>query len=390
MIVVGGTYRELCKYPKRNNLYGSGLKAACALSHHIKNLQFVTAAAEVEQQELNAITAGYGIKLSLEKRPDPMGFSYFTPLDKPHIYGIGPDKVHLKVSGKEVLCFGMIEADTTIKAEKIVLDPQNPKNTKIDRQQFQCSSFAVVLNKHEARELTGNDKIEKSAVEIFKNYNAEVVVIKCGAQGAYVATKKEKKWIGVFPSKSIYPIGSGDIFSAFFSLGWMKKKMNPVAAAVFASKAVSTWTENPDIFHLLTIKNIEMKSIELVNAKAKIYLAGPFFNLGQNWMIEAAKAGIQNLGAEVFSPLHEVGRGGDEVAKLDLDGVDKCSSVLALLDGLDSGTIFEVGYAIAKGISVVGYCENPNHTDLKMLRGSGIPIYNDLSTAIYQSIWAGS
>jgi nucleoside 2-deoxyribosyltransferase len=77
------------------------------------------------------------------------------------------------------------------------------------------------------------------------------------------------------------------------------------------------------------------------------------------------------------------------VALPDLEGLENSDSVLALLDEVDTGTVFEVGYALAKGIKVIGYSQNPGISQLKMVRGSGIPVFSDYSTAIYHSIWAG-
>ena len=82
----------------------------------------------------------------------------------------------------------------------------------------------------------------------------------------------------------------------------------------------------------------------------------------------ANKIALFNQGLKVFSPLHDVGRGNaDDVAPADLKGLDRSSVVLAIIDGLDPGTIFEIGYARAKGIPVIAYVENEKEEDLKMI-----------------------
>ena len=62
--------------------------------------------------------------------------------------------------------------------------------------------------------------------------------------------------------------------------------------------------------------------------------------------------------------------------------------MLAILDGLDSGTLFEVGYARAKGIPVVAVAEDVPPRMLTMIEGSGCDVVQDLTTAIYRTCWS--
>ncbi|WP_253609900.1 MULTISPECIES: nucleoside 2-deoxyribosyltransferase [unclassified Bradyrhizobium] len=120
-----------------------------------------------------------------------------------------------------------------------------------------------------------------------------------------------------------------------------------------------------------------------------MYLAGPFFDLGQRWVVEEVYRALADLGARVFSPLHEVGTGQspDAIAEADLEGLRGCSKVLALLDGADPGTIFEVGYARALGIPVVALAERLERENLTMIAGAGCEVTQDLASAIYHVIW---
>jgi nucleoside 2-deoxyribosyltransferase len=86
-----------------------------------------------------------------------------------------------------------------------------------------------------------------------------------------------------------------------------------------------------------------------------VYLAGPFFSLAERWLVETSRAVLAGLGASVFSPLHDVGVGGDEVAAPDLDGLRRADAVFALLDGWDPGTVYEVGWAHREDLPVVGF-----------------------------------
>src|SRR3546814_3106513 len=103
-----------------------------------------------------------------------------------------------------------------------------------------------------------------------------------------------------------------------------------------------------------------------------VYLAGPFFDIGQRWVIEEAKADLEAMGVEVFSPIHEVGPGPAEViAAADLEGLERSSVVLAIVNGMDPGTIFEIGYATKMGIPVVALAQNVKAEDVKMIAGTG-------------------
>jgi nucleoside 2-deoxyribosyltransferase len=120
----------------------------------------------------------------------------------------------------------------------------------------------------------------------------------------------------------------------------------------------------------------------------KIYLAAPFFTTAERLLLETVRTALYDAGLEVFSPLHEIGSGGDEVAARDLQGLDGCHSVLALLDGADPGTVFETGWATKTGIPVVGFAAHPELHDWTMLRGTGATVTSDLTSAVYLAAWA--
>ena len=120
-----------------------------------------------------------------------------------------------------------------------------------------------------------------------------------------------------------------------------------------------------------------------------VYLAGPFFTLSQRWIIDEARAVLQGRHLNVFSPFHDVGHGlAGDVVPLDLKSLDRADVVYAVIDGVDCGTVFEVGYARAKRIPVVAFVENESPETLKMLEGSGCMIEKDFTTSLYKTVWA--
>lgn len=91
---------------------------------------------------------------------------------------------------------------------------------------------------------------------------------------------------------------------------------------------------------------------------------------------------------KVFSPFHEIGFGTAEaVVEKDIEAIKNSDLLFAVVDGLDSGTIFEIGYAVSKGKKVIAYTENETKESLKMLKGTGCIIEKDLTTALYKAFW---
>ncbi|WP_221623397.1 nucleoside 2-deoxyribosyltransferase [Burkholderia ubonensis] len=67
--------------------------------------------------------------------------------------------------------------------------------------------------------------------------------------------------------------------------------------------------------------------------------------------------------------------------------MNSCDRVLAILDGLDAGTVFEVGYARAKGIPIYALAQAVNEEDLKMVVGSDCNMFFDFVTALHHTAW---
>ena len=75
------------------------------------------------------------------------------------------------------------------------------------------------------------------------------------------------------------------------------------------------------------------------------------------------------------------------IAPADLAGLNECGVVLALLDGIDPGTMFEIGYATATSKRIVGLAERVESYQLTMLEGTGAKITRDFTTALYMAAW---
>jgi hypothetical protein len=178
------------------------------------------------------------------------------------------------------------------------------------------------------------------------------------------------------------------VFAAAFAWAWAVQGQAPVDAARFASRSVAFWAQSPLEEPPLSATAGEDLGELPLGARPRVYLAGPFFDLGQHWVTSLAYQALVGVGAEVFSPLHDVGRGDRSVAKADLAGLEGSAAVLALLDGADPGTLFELGYATHHGLPIIGYAQHFDDEDTKMLVGTGAELHQDLSTAVYRCVWA--
>ena len=104
-------------------------------------------------------------------------------------------------------------------------------------------------------------------------------------------------------------------------------------------------------------KPIESNRKPLGPDEYDVYLAGPFFNMPELWLVDEARLALRGMGLKVFSPYHDVGIGiGEDVAPKDIEALERSRAVLAIVDGVDTGTIFEVGYARALAKPVVCVC----------------------------------
>jgi len=397
MIVVGGTYREICKEPVVDNLYGSGLRAAFAISRGCDLLEFVSIVDSEEKKEVEALASSFGFTVKLRERANPIQFYYEVPISPPRILSpypiiMTPEKIDC--SGEAVLVFGMLEASSDVHADRLVLDPQGLRPLT-EQATWSAKHLAIVGNKSEILRMSTNDSgldIEQCAGKVRERFKADVVVVKCGALGSIVVDSATVSHIGVFPTGKVNPLGSGDVFSAVFAYYWANRKYTASEAARLASKATAAWVSRGP-FQVINHHG-EVVSPDVLNEvygeSTSVYIAAPFFTVAERWLVELCRTALLDLGAKVFSPLHDVGWGPPQfVAPADLVGLRQADSVLALLDGLDSGTVYEIGHASALEIPIIGLVSDQRSCDLTMIVGTGARIHDDPSSAVYDAIWQG-
>lgn len=398
--VVGGVYREYCVHPRWNDIYGSAGRAALAIASLDIDCVLHSYMDESGLQAMNE----KGVWLETFKArathiEGGVGFRYLHDLAVPVIHGL-PVAGHpsLEVREDNVVRFGMLEGDAVVHAKQVVYDPQNVRDSRPFRENGSTAErLALVLNLREARQLARMpvEAAPAVAAKLADEQAAEVVVLKMGPQGALVWTKSKSSRVPAYRTKRVWKIGSGDCFVAHFAAAWIEQGLSAEHAAEVASRATAYYCETqalPTRSDLSTFSPqpvvVSKASEEGEGETRQVYLAGPFFDLMQLWMVEQARDHLSSMGLRVFSPYHDIGLGAaDDVVEKDLIAIRESDVVFAIVDGLDPGTIYEVGYARAIGKPVVVFCERHQGEGTKMMEGSGCIMCDDYSTAIYHAQW---
>lgn len=391
ILVAGGVYHERCIWPNWDQLYGSGGRAAAALSGHVNAIALRTYARPDTADSFKTCANVFGFSFDPVSAEQTISFEYVHTLSVPVIRPSVPlirANEPLAASGDVVLRFGMMEGSATVNADRCIYDPQ----TAFGPESFtdngsRAGHLAIVGNRGEVLALGGGaDPIE--AAKALLRGGAEVVVIKSGVEGAFVVDASGTTSVAPHQTQNVWTIGSGDVFAAMFASAWGVHRSAPVDAARLASRAVAEYVNSM----ALPVPSADVLGRNplppAVAAGGPVYLASPFFTLGQRWLVDESRRYLGELGMKVFSPVHDVGPGPAEtVAPADLAALDKCDAVFAILDGLDCGTIFEVGYARARNKPVYALAQNVSEEDLKMVAGSGCRVFDDFVTALHHVAW---
>jgi Nucleoside 2-deoxyribosyltransferase/pfkB family carbohydrate kinase len=402
LVIVGGSYGEECAYPRLQLYRGSGGRAAALLASLKVKVSLHTITGPQLTSIFQTIASKLNYKLVAHHGIEDIWFRYRHPLGKPTLlHSLDISNLEIPTINSELaLVYGMIEGRPSIHAKRAVYDPQDGAKSKpFDANGSKADDLAMVVSYSEGKALTGESDCIKITDSLLNQPNVSVVIVKCGPQGALVRTSLINEWVRPFPTSRVQKIGSGDVFSAAFAFAWLIEGQCPLSSAWFASRITAAYVESGQDsinFGLLEkyredAKNAEIKFFGHGHKDipdTQIYLAAPFFNTAEQWRVDEVREALKDMGFKVFSPIHDVGVGPPhEVTPADLFGLEQSSVVIALLDGLDPGTLFEVGYARGKSIPVVVVAESVDPDLLTMAIGSGCEITNDLATGIYAVCW---
>lgn len=393
--VAGGYYCEYCTSPPWDQSFGSGGRAASAIAALQTPTVFHTYVSTQCEPQLDMLATIFPMGLQKHHIERGVAFEYLHDLAKPRILN-RPAQLEppIRVTETNVIRFGMLEGEAIIDAEWAVYDPQNQGSpTPFAENGSRARHLALVLNEWEAQQMAqlAVGTAQECAQRIAQDQQAEVVIIKRGSQGALVWAAGQASHVPAYRTKNVWKIGSGDCFVAYFAQAWMEQKLSPANAADFASRATAYYCETQGFPSAQQVRDFSPTAVQPApgQSQRRIYLAGPFFYLAQIWMIEEARAQLANAGLSVFSPFHDVGLGSArDVVQKDIDAIRQCDVMFAIADGLDPGTIFEIGYARSIDLPVVIYSEvEVGSESLKMMEGTGCEIYSNFATAVYATLW---
>jgi hypothetical protein len=379
VIIAGGTYLETCRVPTWRRLLPGSTLHTYVHSEWTKDVE----------RSMQAFSVG----VEIIPIPSAISFDYFHPLSVPRLRPEVLDRNDpIKVKGPVVVRFGFVEGDALVDAGRAIFDPQTADGLSDFRANgSRAASLAIVLNENEADASVGCSD-DDAGMALLESNGADVVIIKRGARGASVYERgKMKRHVDACRSDQVFKIGSGDVFTAAFAHFWGEREMSAVEAAEVASRGVAHYVNTRDLAlpDLPTLRAFPRAS---VNRAGRVYVAAPFFNLSQRWLVEETTEVLERLGMDFFSPLHAVGVGrpAEEIAAADLEGLNGSSAVLALLDGSDPGSVFEVGYAraLVPPKPVVVFAEQLDGGGLSVLRSAGCEVVGDYVSAIYRALWA--
>ena len=387
--VVGGVYHEHCTWPQWERVFGSGGRGAAAAAAQ-SEVTLKTLMDEATKATFDLEANVHGFECQFESTDGIVSFDYLHPLASPIVANGRKDvpQPTLHMNETNVLRFGMLETEAVVEAERCVYDPQSPGSpAPFGENGSRCENLAIVANERETLALAGETDLDRAAETLLSG--ADILLVKQGMSGASIYTRgAAPQHVPAFASSEVFSIGSGDVFAGVFASAWAAARLAPYDAAVCASRAVADYVETQSLpsktLATLAGARREPASVSIDS----VYLASPFFTMAERMMVDETRSALEALGLQVFSPFHEIGPGpADIVAPADLAALERCDAVFALIDGLDAGTIFEIGYATALKKPVHCLCQNVSEGDLKMIEGSGGKVHFDLVTAAYRTAW---
>ncbi|KEZ64693.1 nucleoside 2-deoxyribosyltransferase [Pseudomonas amygdali pv. tabaci str. ATCC 11528] len=392
--VAGGIYYEQCMRPMWQELFGSGGRAATAIARLGGVVQLHTYADESTEAILRQRAALEGFTVDVYPVEQSLHFRYIHGLSKPAIHPTPKSAPSLRVDAEKVVCFGYLEGDCVVSAQSVVYDPQSSKDPlPFHHNGSTADRLALILNKSEADALHGAAELSPAelAAALAQSQQADIVIIKMGPAGALLHHNAQTHFIPSFVTPGVWKIGSGDVFVASFAYFWLEEELAPLEAATRASRATAYYCQTMGFGSQAELANYTPTPAIFPHTSKPaplVYLAGPFFSLAQLWLVEEARGQLLDMGLRVFSPIHDVGYGSaEEVVQKDIDAIHECDLMLAIGDGLDAGTIYEIGYARALKKPVVIYVENESEESQKMMEGTDCIISKDFVTSIYQTYW---
>jgi hypothetical protein len=392
--VVGGTYQEINYDDVSMEIFGSGFRCAKFLLENKNDVHFKTSGNNETSKFLKENQKVYSnLKFECNSYDELITFQYDFALDEPSIFPSLPNiskTKNWKTKGDDVIAFGMLESDYEIECKRAVYDPQTSVKPRRFSEFGKAEELVYIINRNEAYAISLNKDIEEIKTYFFKKEDAKAFIIKNGPHGATLYTKSEEINIPCYVTENVFKIGSGDIFTASFGYYWLSKNLSLKKSALLASKSTAIYCDKKAYIDCTENLKFEYKEFKANNLSEKqVYLASPFFALSELILVDKIRNALLSFGVKVFSPFHDIGLGeAISIAKKDIEGIKNSDVIFAVLDNLDSGTLVETGFSMACDKTIIGYHRTCDENHLLMLKPGNFTTNNNLTTALYQTIWS--
>jgi len=382
MDIAGGLYREVCVIPDWNAEFGSGGRAAAAVSNLSPNSTLHT---YIPERDSSGVLELKNLGISVQGPISSMGiaFAYFHPLSRPHIEPPSTQIIRqppLHVSGNAVLRFGFLEGEAIVSAERAVYDPQTSSSPQpFSANGSNAGTLAIVLNELELRSMSGESDLSTAAEHVMRVQNASVIVAKIGTRGALVFDRdRGRTHIPAYHSSAVFKIGTGDIFSSIFAFYWAEEKLSAHEAADLASRTVASYCSTRQL-------PVPPKAISGLVAVRKaspgpILLEGEINTMGRRYVMEEARFRLHEIGATVISTVLD---------GVDLDTTSQTPAAVLIVADTITPTLRAKGQRAHKlGLPVIILAEACIDPAFANLSGPNFTITNDFVSALYFSVWA--
>lgn len=261
--IAGGVYAERCKYPVWDQIYGSGLRAAIAVSSMSDAVRLYAYVPNEWMEDVETTLASFGVAGYLRASEHPMTFEYlhtFQPNALPT--ELSPPYPDLMVEDEVVLRFGMMEGDAHVKGDRVVYDPQS-QNASFYSNGSIAGSLAMIVGGWELpgtaaalaqrrsegkpESLMPDEDILLKAIIALRDLpqSPQLVLVKDGLGGLIVFQGDQPVGIPSYAAESFFRIGSGDVIAAAFAHAWGELGWDPVDAARYAARCTAHFVEGP-------------------------------------------------------------------------------------------------------------------------------------------------
>jgi len=392
--IIGGTYKEINLENNTDEIYGSGLRSSYFLLENGVNVKFYTSGNSKVEDYLKLYKGTYtDFEFYCQKSENFITFKYYFALDNPTIYPnilkINKTEV-ITALDENIICFGMLETDFSIKGNRVIYDPQTSIKPAKFSQFGEAEQLIYIVNHSEAKSISATEDEKKIIEFFFESEGAYALIIKNGPSGAKLYYEGKSYKIPSYITDNVTKIGSGDIFTTSFAYYWIERGLSIEESALNASKSTAYYCDTLIVRQHGLLSNFLYKEYEAKHLFDKqVYIASPIFSLSDIILVDKIRNAFLDFGIKVFSPFHDIGLGSDEdFAKKDLEELNKSEIVFGVLDGLDAGTLIELGVSMAKDKKMIGYHRTCTVGSLFMLTPSNIKIHETLTTSIYHTIWS--